>query len=258
MKRSLSIVTYLFRRQAMMEYEAKIKEELKKWQKSMQKKPTIVNRLSKGMQNRINNIIPKKVHDIITVTIKNMVKVVLVGSEYTTKTPLRLTTIERREELVNDRLKFYKKAAVAEGAGTGAGGIILGMADLPLLISIKMKFLFDTASLYGFEVKDYRERIYILYIFQLAFSSDARRIEIYRLISSWDIYVKTMPISQEDFDWREFQQEYRDYIDLAKLLQLIPGIGAVVGAYANYKLMDKLGETAINSYRLRLVDKEIF
>ena len=31
------------------------------------------------------------------------------------------------------------------------------------------------------------------------------------------------------FDWRTFQQEYRDYIDLAKLAQMLPGVGAVVG-----------------------------
>jgi hypothetical protein len=31
----------------------------------------------------------------------------------------------------------------------------------------------------------------------------------------------------------------------------VPGIGAVVGAYANYQLLDKLAETAINAYRMR-------
>jgi hypothetical protein len=31
-----------------------------------------------------------------------------------------------------------------------------------------------------------------------------------------------------------FQQQYRDYIDIAKLAQMIPVIGAAVGAIANY------------------------
>ncbi|MET1013106.1 MAG: EcsC family protein, partial [Paenisporosarcina sp.] len=56
-----------------------------------------------------------------------------------------------------------------------------------------------------------------------------------------------------DMDWRNFQQEYRDYIDLVKMFQMIPGIGAVIGAFANYNLLDQLGETAMNSYRLRLM-----
>ncbi len=58
-----------------------------------------------------------------------------------------------------------------------------------------------------------------------------------------------------DMDWRSFQQEYRDYIDLVKLLQLVPGIGAIVGAYANYNLLDHLGETAMNSFRLRILSE---
>jgi hypothetical protein len=40
-----------------------------------------------------------------------------------------------------EKLNFYKKAAAASGAGTGAGGILLGLADFPLLLSLKMKFL---------------------------------------------------------------------------------------------------------------------
>ena len=54
-----------------------------------------------------------------------------------------------------------------------------------------------------------------------------------------------------------FQQEYRDYIDLAKLLQLLPGIGAFVGAYVNNKLVDKLGEYAMYAYRMRILSDEI-
>ncbi|WP_276632409.1 EcsC family protein [Terrisporobacter hibernicus] len=39
---------------------------------------------------------------------------------------------------------------------------------------------------------------------------------------------------------------------MAKLLQLVPVIGAAVGFYVNGKLLDKLGEVAINAYRMRL------
>ncbi|EIJ81944.1 hypothetical protein PB1_03355 [Bacillus methanolicus PB1] len=51
----------------------------------------------------------------------------------------------------------------------------------------------------------------------------------------------------------EFQQKYRDYIDFVKMLQPVPGVGAVVGAFANYNLLDHLGEMAMNAYRLRLL-----
>jgi hypothetical protein len=58
-----------------------------------------------------------------------------------------------------------------------------------------------------------------------------------------------------EMDWRKFQQEYRDYIDLVKMFQLVPGIGAFVGAYANNNLLKQLGETAMNAYRLRILEK---
>jgi hypothetical protein len=56
----------------------------------------------------------------------------------------------------------------------------------------------------------------------------------------------------EDFDWRKFQQEYRNYIDLVKMAQLVPLIGAPVGIIANYQLIKKLGVTAMNAHRIRL------
>jgi hypothetical protein len=39
------------------------------------------------------------------------------------------------------------------------------------------------------------------------------------------------------------------------MAQLIPGIGAVVGLVVNYKLLEKLGKTAMNAYRMRWVEK---
>jgi hypothetical protein len=233
-------------------YEENALGELINWQREVSKKPSIINRMTKGIQRKTNSLIPEKAHKIITETIKNMARAVLVGSEYITRQPLIRTSLEEREKQVVEKLNFYRKAAVVEGAGTGAGGILLGLADFPLLLSIKMKFLFDVASLYGYDVKDYRERLYILYVFQLAFSSGQRQVDLYYQMSNWDNYVSSLPMDMNDFDWRTFQQEYRDYIDLAKLMQLVPGIGAVVGAYANYKLLDKLGDTAINAYRMRV------
>lgn len=35
-------------------------------------------------------------------------------------------------------------------------------------------------------------------------------------MNNWDEYVNSLPEDINDFDWRTFQQEYRDYLDLAK------------------------------------------
>jgi hypothetical protein len=237
-------------------YQDQVMVELKHWQKKMLRKPSFTGRFSKGLQIKLNSLIPDKVHEAFTFAIANMTKAVLLGSEYTTrKSAVYQGSLEEREKQVKEKLGFYRKTAATTGAGIGAGGILLGLADFPILLGLKIKFLFDVAAIYGFDVKDYRERIYILTLFQLAFSSQQKRLSIYKQVVNWDEYVKEFPSSMDKFDWRAFQQEYRDYIDLAKMLQLVPVIGAFVGAYANYKLMDKLGETAINGYRLRLLKR---
>ncbi len=225
---------------------------LNQWKRKMIKKPSMINRASKGVQNKINSVLPDKYHEIITSAIKNMVKIVLSGSQFITKKSYPFTmSLEEREKLVREKIDFYKKTAMLEGAGTGAGGFLMALADFPLLLSIKIKFLYDIAAIYGFNVTDYKERLYILKIFQLAFSSQAIVNKVFYEIENWEEYSKTLPRDINLFDWREFQQEYRDYIDIAKLLQIIPGIGAVVGAYTNSKLLDKLGVTAMNAYRMR-------
>lgn len=234
-------------------YEEKARLMLQDWQQKMQKKPSLTNRFAKGVQNRINNMIPERAHKVLTTTIEKMVKAVLFGAKYTTTESLAAdASFQLRESYIKQQISFYQKTATVEGAVIGAGGILLGLAEFPILIGIKMKLLFNIASLYGFNVKDYKERLFILYIFQLTYSSQQRRNEIYNLLQDWEGYSRLLPADAEDFDWRTFQQEYRDYIDLAKMAQLIPVIGSAVGAVANYHLIAQLGDTAMNCYRMRI------
>lgn len=233
-------------------YEQQAHIQLQFWQHRMQKKPSLTDKLSRSVQSKINEYIPEKVHVAITIAIEKMIKAVLFGARYTTGgMPAQDMSLQMREALVRQKVENYQKTATIEGAITGAGGFLMGLADFPLLLGIKLKLLFEIAALYGYDVKDYKERLYILYIFQLAFSSQQRRNEIYQLVVGWQGYSGSLPEDVHDFDWRIFQQEYRDYIDLAKMAQLLPVIGAAVGAIANYKLIDQLGDTAMNCYRMR-------
>jgi hypothetical protein len=79
-----------------------------------------------------------------------MFRVVLFGSKITTSNVRTEGSLELREAIIVEKIKFYKHTAAAEGGITGAGGILLGLADFPLLIGIKLKLLFDIASVYGF------------------------------------------------------------------------------------------------------------
>jgi hypothetical protein len=233
------------------DYEQKAMDELASWQREMKLLPSLVGDLAKRFQNRVNRIIPEKVHAAVTAGIKQMVRAVIFGSGYTTAMPLADGSLEERELKVKRSINIYKNTAATEGAITGFGGILLGLADFPLWLTLKMKLLHEIATLYGYDVKEYKERIFILHIFQLTFSSQKHRNKIIRVIENWEYEEKNLPHDISEFDWRTFQLEYRDYIDIAKLLQLVPFIGAPVGAYVNHRLTEKLGKTAMNAYRLR-------
>jgi len=232
-------------------YETEVRKELETWKVKMKKSPSLVNRFSKRVQTKINKIIPEKIHQAITTAIKQMVRGVLTGAGITNPPTLIDAPLAQRELMARNKITTYRNTATAEGALTGAAGILLGLADFPLWLTVKMKMLFEIAALYGYDVKDYQERLFLLNIFQLTFSSDEDRIKTFTKIAQWEECKHELPATLHDFDWRSFQQEYRDYIDLAKLLQLIPGIGAVVGAYVNHRLTQKLGNNAMMCYRMR-------
>lgn len=236
----------------MNEYEKIVYEELNIWKHEIMKRPTILDRLSKKAQNKVNEIIPEKVHTAVTEAMKGMVQATLTGSNYTTRKSqgVGLTLFEKDEKL-KEKLNTYRRTATIEGAGTGAAGFLVGLADFPLFLTIKMKFLFEVASIYGYDTKDYEERLFLLYVFQLAFSKDEAKRDTLEVIEQWE-HRKN---NREELDWRTFQREYRDYIDLVKLLQMVPGLGAIVGAFANYRLTEHLGQTAMNAYRLRILTR---
>jgi hypothetical protein len=236
-------------------YEEIAFSELKMWQRKMLQRPSLFNNLSKKIQTKINSWIPEKIHKAMTVTIKQMIRGVLFGAKYTTSKPLMNMSLLVRENMVRKKIETYKTTAAVEGGVTGAGGILLGLVDFPVLIGIKIKLLFDIAVLYGFDINDYKERVYLLHIFELAFSSDSHRRDVYLEMIDWENKSTNLPDDINQFDWRNFQQEYRDYLYIAKMAQLIPVIGAPIGFVVNSRLIKKLGTTAMNAYRMRLTDQ---
>lgn len=238
----------------MQNYQQQIELELQFWKLEVMKKPSLMGNIATKVQGKINSYIPQKVHKAITVTIKQMVKAVLFGSEITSSNmPPEEMSLIHREALVKSKIDSYCKTGAAEGGITGAGGFLMSMADFPILIAIKIKLLYEIAALYGFDTSDFRERLYILHIFQMAFSSQAGSQKVLAQMENWEDKLFLLPESGDGFDWQTFQQEYRDYIDLAKLAQLLPVVGAAVGAVANYHLIKKLGKTAMMCYRMRML-----
>ena len=232
-------------------YEIEQLRKLKAWQKRMQQRPGLINKLSARVQKKINSYIPEKVHNAITAVVKKMIEAVLFTSEFIKPAVVNNKSMQEIEQLVETRLEYYRSTAAVEGGVTGFAGIVGSVADFPLLIAIKIKFLFDVAAMYGYDTSDLKERVYLLYVFQLAFSNPVNRAAVYGHLAHWSQFSQQIPNDLKSMDWRDFQQQYRDYLDIAKLAQMLPGIGAAVGVVVNYRLLNQLGKTAVMCYRMR-------
>ncbi|MET0274294.1 MAG: EcsC family protein [Phenylobacterium sp.] len=234
-------------------YEGWVRGELAHWRTKVLKPPGAFDRAAAGVQGTVNRVIPEKVHAAVTKVIEQLTRGILTGSDLTTGKPLKDAPLSARDQRAATAIAAYRTTAAVEGGVTGAGGFLMAAADFPALIAIKIKLLFDIAAAYGHDTGDFAERLYLLQVFELAFSGAQHRAEVFHRLEGWDS--KPHPSSLDAFDWRTFQREYRDYIDLAKMAQLIPVIGAPVGAVVNYRLLDRLGETAVNAYRQRWLDR---
>jgi hypothetical protein len=239
----------------MNEYDKQAFEELTQWQAKMQEKPSFFNEATRKTQARINRLIPERIHKAITETIKQLIKAVIIGTRFTTGNPRTVTSLEKTEKDVRQCITFYRTAAAAEGGVTGAGGILLGFVDFPAWLSLKMKMLFKIARLYGYDTKDFRERIFLLYIFQMTFTRQSRRQELYPTLVNWEEESQQFT-DINAFDWRRFQQEYRDYIYVAKLFKLIPCVGAAVVAIFNHRHTKQICTMSINANRHNYISEK--
>lgn len=233
-------------------YEARALAEALAWRDRQLKRPGLWDKTTRATQDRINRVIPERVHEIVTGAVQQMTRGLLAGSEWTTARPLAEGALQEREARVRTRVELYRTTASVEGGVAGAGGFLMAAADFPALMAIKVKMLFEIAALYGYSGRDLKERVIVLRIFQLAFSSARHRPEALAALEA-AMRAPHDPDALKTFDWRKFQLEYRDYIDVAKLAQLLPLVGAPIGAVVNWRLTQRLAETAMNAYRLRLL-----
>lgn len=231
-------------------YEKQIDKELNQWYREIKKDAGFLQRSSDQLQKQTQKMVPAKIQNTITSVMETLTEAIMNGSGLlTVRADTSGMSLAERDYLVLRSFRTYRNTATVQGAGFGMGGLLLGMADLPVLMSIKLKFMFDAAKLYGYDPECLEERLYLLHIFQLAFSGKEHQLQIFKILEDWqnaDYY---------GINWEKLQIEYRDYLDFAKLLQLLPVVGSVAGGTANFRLMNRLRDTVMNCYRMRILER---
>jgi uncharacterized protein (DUF697 family) len=244
-------------------YEQAVKMQLRKFERSLLKSSGL-QRWSKQWQQKFDGLIPQKIHQSLAKAVETGVKSFLQGlnllqpkqwvhQEVVTEDD----DLKARTEEARRVIQAYRRIASLEGAGTGFGGIVASTIDFPALISIKLKMLQELLLIFGHRLESFEERLYLIKLFELRFSGQKARQRLWTEIKQWETQRdNTEWESWESFDWEEFYMEYKQSIELRKLLQILPGVGAVVGAWANYTFLDDLGETAVRCLQLRYLQQK--
>jgi hypothetical protein len=154
----------------------------------------------------------------------------------------------------------YKALALAEGAGTGLfGGAALALA-IPALVGIALRAVGEYATYYGFDVGSRSERAFALRILGAASSPTraARRDEINEIT-----HLSRLVAGKQALDQAQgllSGQAIRSVAEMlglrltkAKLAQVVPVAGAVIGGGYNAWYIGEVTEAAYHLYRERFL-----
>lgn len=158
--------------------------------------------------------------------------------------------------------------AAAEGGAAGAAGLIGLAADIPALFTIVIRLIQQVSVCYGYDPTKPEERDYVIHILRTGSAGDVKtklealmflkQLETILLKVSWKKMTAEFAakqISQLSLlaAVRQFAKSLGINLTKRKALQMVPIIGAIVGASFNGTYANDIGRTAFMSYRRRWI-----
>lgn len=171
---------------------------------------------------------------------------------------------ERARQAVNRHIAY----AAGEGGVTGAAGFAGLAADVPALFAILLRQMQEIATCYGYDAASPAEREYMLYVLRAGFASNVKvKMEFIVSLKQFEHVLLRVAWKKlgEDYAAKHFSktsvlaamQQFTKSIGIQltkrKALQMIPLVGAVVGASLNGTLAHDVGKAAYMSYRRRWI-----
>ena len=174
---------------------------------------------------------------------------------------LREQPLEELDPLA--RRSFTENAILAavEGGGTGLGGGVLLVADIPLLFTINFRLLQQIGAAYGFPMRGPAFRPLILSVFNVAASGGReaksqalREVSVAAAAFANDLAYRGRVSGLFREQNRHLPREIAKNIVGRKLAQTIPIAGAAVGAGINYWFTTETAESAYMLFRALYLD----
>lgn len=152
----------------------------------------------------------------------------------------------------------YKTIAMGEGASTGFAGLPGIPIDIVALITLNLRAVGEYATYCGFDISTQQERLYALNILGLSSNptDSSKQIAMSELVKiAKDVAAKKTWKDLEEYAFVRVIQQIAKALGVrltkAKLAQVVPVTGAVVGAGFNAAFTAKTCEAAYHLYRER-------
>ena len=154
----------------------------------------------------------------------------------------------------------YKGLALGEGAAAGVGGILGIAVDIPALVTLNLRAIGEYATDYGFDVSSQQERLFAMNVLGLASSpkdaaKEAAMTQLVRIAQ--DVAKKKTWKALEGHTFVKIIQQISKALGIrltkAKLAQVVPVAGAVVGGGFNTYYTAKVCDAAYYLYRERFL-----
>ncbi len=170
---------------------------------------------------------------------------------------LKLEQVDKTVGLLGTK---YKAMAAAEGAAAGALGALGIAVDIPALVGMALRAVNEYATYYGFDVSIQGERAFAMNILSAASAPDnaAKQIALAELTrlsvmiarrKTWDELQRLLSVQVI----KKIAQALGIRLTKAKLAQLVPAVGALVGGGYNAWYIGEVTTTAYLLYRERFL-----
>lgn len=148
-----------------------------------------------------------------------------------------------------------KSIATLEGAGMGLLG--MGLPDIPVLISIILKTIYEISLNYGFDYENDNEKIYILNIIAAAVTTEELQGEYNAKVDEVAYNIDFNGFINENLDEEMKKTSHILFNEMmvSKFVQGFAIIG-VIGSITNYKIVNKIGKYASLKYKKRYLNKK--
>lgn len=162
--------------------------------------------------------------------------------------------IKRMDQTAKKGSMLNQLMTTVEGGVLGALGI--GLPDIPLLIAMILKNIYEVSLSYGFDYTSDREKLYILYLICASITKEDTQVHYSKQLDYLAQGENHSEITslQIEAAIKETAQRLAEAMLVAKFIQGLPLVG-VVGGICNYTMMKEISQMSQIKYKKRYLEQ---